>query len=47
MRYAIVEKGVVVNVVLSDDPPKNGVASDTANIGDTYADGQFVAPEES
>ena len=46
-RYALVDNGVVVNMVLADPSfvPANGetmVPSDTANVGDTYASGVFT-----
>lgn len=45
MRYAIIENGVVVNVAVSDAPlADKWIASDTAQIGDLYVDGQFVPP---
>ena len=45
MRFAIVENGVVANVAVSDAPLADSwIASDTAQIGDHYADGQFAPP---
>jgi hypothetical protein len=48
MRHAQIENGVVVNVILVNDPADLPgfvlVASETAGIGDTYADGVFTAP---
>jgi hypothetical protein len=45
MKYAIIENGVVTNVALSDKAlESNWVQSDTAAIGDLYADGQFTKP---
>lgn len=43
MRYAIIENEMVVNVVESDAPV--GVASETANIGDRYENGEFIKPD--
>lgn len=40
-RYAIVQGGVVVNVVLCDTAPANGVRSDTASPGDTWDGSSF------
>lgn len=46
-RYAVVVDGVVVNVALSDEPLGDGwIASDTAGIGDLYADGEFTRPPQ-
>jgi hypothetical protein len=43
MIYAIIENGVVVNKALAEEPlDASWVASDTANIGDTYVDGEFI-----
>lgn len=45
MRYAIVQAGVVVNVVLADSPDLAGagaVQSDTASPGDSYSGGIFT-----
>jgi len=51
MKYALINNGLVENVIELDDPnqwtPPGGqllVASDVASIGDTYADGGFVKP---
>lgn len=45
MKYAIITNGVVTNVALSDEAlESNWVQSDTAAIGDIYADGQFTKP---
>jgi len=46
-RYALVDNGVVVNMVLADPSfvPANGetmVPSDAANVGDAYANGVFT-----
>lgn len=48
MRAAVVENGVVINVVEVDDLSviENLVQSDTANIGDYY-DGLVFKPKES
>lgn len=46
-RYAIVKSGVVVNVVMADEPPalvRSWFASDTANIGDLHDGVTFTAP---
>lgn len=50
MRYAIIEQGLVVNVVITDDPGAiQGVLvqSDVANVGDAYnaETGTFTAPQ--
>lgn len=47
MRVAKIEGSVVVNVELwpeGADLPSGYVASDSANIGDTYEGGEFIAP---
>ncbi|WP_018183984.1 hypothetical protein [Kaistia granuli] len=49
MRTTVISGGVVTNVVLAGDgwvPPEGAaaVASETANIGDFYADGEFTPP---
>jgi len=54
MRYAIIDLTVVVNTIDYDTPPSDppsgfespiiAVQSDTAQIGWTYVDGQFIAP---
>ena len=45
MKYAIVEAGVVTNVVLVDAPlADNWVETDQAGPGWLYQDGQFTAP---
>lgn len=44
MRYAHIQNGVVVNVVLADSAKTDFVQSDTAEIGDTYANGVFTRP---
>jgi hypothetical protein len=47
MRFAIIEKGVVVNVVLAEKPLEDGwVATEVAGPGWLYQDGQFIAPPE-
>ena len=53
-RYAIIDLTVVVNIIDYDTPPSDppagfespiiAVQSDTAQIGWTYVDGQFIAP---
>jgi hypothetical protein len=47
MRFAILnEDNVVVNVAISDEALEaNWIASDTALMGDIYADGVFSTPE--
>ncbi|MBC8786507.1 hypothetical protein [Pseudomonas fluorescens] len=54
MRYALIEisTGIVTNVIELDEssnwPVPDGyetVRSDTANIGDIYADGVFTPPK--
>lgn len=54
MKFAIIENGIVTNVILTsqefvDENNISGVFSDTAGIGDTYANGVFTKPnaEES
>lgn len=43
MKYAIVEAGVVTNVVVSDAPlADNWIATDTAGPGWLYQDGEFI-----
>jgi len=45
MKYAIIENGRVINVAVADTPlADNWIASDTAAIGDTYENGQFIKP---
>lgn len=45
MKYAIVEAGVVANVVVADAPLEaNWVETDQAGPGWLYQDGQFTAP---
>lgn len=45
MRYAIIEDGKVVNVAVADAPlAGNWIATDSGQIGDTYADGEFTPP---
>lgn len=45
MKYAIVEAGVVANVVVADAPlADNWVETDQAGPGWLYQDGQFTAP---
>ena len=46
MRYAIIENGIVTNVVESDIPPVNGASTNTGNIGDTYSNGVFTPPAD-
>lgn len=44
-RYAIVSNGVVVNIAVAVTPlAGNWIESDTASIGELYANGQFVKP---
>lgn len=47
MRIAIIENDKVVNIILSNTIPQNGVASDTANIGDDYINGEFITPQQT
>lgn len=43
MRYAIINGARVTNVVEADSAlEENWIQSDTAGIGDSYVDGQFV-----
>lgn len=43
MKFAIIEKGLVVNIAVSDEPfGDNWIESETAKIGDTYLDGIFT-----
>lgn len=43
MRFAIVQSGVVTNVAVADEAlDATWIQSDTAGIGDTYADGVFT-----
>ena len=45
MRYAIVENDIVINVAISEHPlADNWIESDGAQIGDIYADGEFLPP---
>lgn len=51
IRCAVIESGLVANVIMADPAeyqPEGStvVASDTANIGDTYADGEFIPTVE-
>lgn len=51
MRYALIQNGVVTNVIEADPdhlpeiPDTTLMPSETAGIGWTYADGTFKAPE--
>ena len=46
MKFAIIENGVVVNVAASEAAlGDNWIESDTAQIGDTYENGEFITPE--
>lgn len=50
-RCALIQNGTVVNVIMADpaEYQPDGyevVASETANIGDTYSEGVFTAPVE-
>jgi hypothetical protein len=46
MRYAHIQNGQVVNVVLADIPVgADFVQSDTAQIGDIYSNGTFSRPQ--
>jgi hypothetical protein len=45
MRYAIVENGIVVNVVLAESALNASfIESEAAQIGDTYENGAFSTP---
>lgn len=45
MRYMIIEEGIAVNAAIAEQAlADNWVASDTANIGDLYENGQFTTP---
>lgn len=45
MKYAIVEAGVVTNVVVADAPlADNWIETDQAGPGWLYQEGQFTAP---
>lgn len=45
MNYAIVDRGIVTNIAVSDAPlADNWTASEVARIGDKYENGQFVTP---
>jgi len=45
MKYAIVEAGVVTNVVVADAPlADNWIETDQAGPGWLYQDGQFLPP---
>jgi hypothetical protein len=45
MKYAIVEAGVVANVVIADAPlADNWIETDQAGPGWLYQDGQFLPP---
>ena len=44
MRYAVIENGVVVNVILTNDPGPDDVATDVAGFGWTYDGQTFTAP---
>lgn len=49
MRMAIIEEGVVVNIIEAEDenslPGMLLVSALMANIGDLYSDGEFTRPE--
>jgi len=51
MRFMVIENGIAVNAILANNPDSVPgfflVQSDTANIGDLYADGVFTAPPPS
>jgi hypothetical protein len=45
MKYAIIQNNTVVNVAVSDSPlADNWIESETAAIGDSYENGQFIKP---
>lgn len=46
MRAAVIENGVVVNVIIVDNiEGPNVVATETANIGDLYDGQAFTRPQ--
>lgn len=46
MKYAIIENNTVINVAVADAPlADNWIASEVANIGDTYENGEFIKPQ--
>ena len=45
MRIAIIENDKVVNVIISNTIPINGIVSDIANINDDYINGEFIPPQ--
>lgn len=46
MRVAIIQDGIVINVVIADDPERVGgiACPDDVGIGWSYSDGTFTAP---
>lgn len=45
MKFAIIENGKVSNIAVADAPlADNWIASESANIGDEYTNGQFTTP---
>lgn len=46
MKFAIIEDGAVINVALANEPlADNWIASEGAQIGDLYENGEFVTPQ--
>lgn len=45
-RYAIIENGIVTNVIVADESKASAccIQTDTAQMGDSYIDGIFVSP---
>jgi hypothetical protein len=45
MRIAIIENNEIVNVIVADELPENGIeCPETVCVGWTYVDGKFIAP---
>lgn len=45
-QFAVVLEGIVTNVAVSESPlDNNWIESETARIGDTYENGEFVSPK--
>jgi hypothetical protein len=45
MRIAIIENDEIVNVIVADELPENGIeCPETVCVGWTYTQGEFVAP---
>jgi hypothetical protein len=46
MRIAIIEGTEVINVIVGDKVPKDGIeCEEVVCVGWTYLDGEFIAPE--